>query len=62
MIVDRKPEYLQSLVRELCRLSHETEWVEFKVGNEKPDSIGEYISALANSAAYCGKVHAYYDG
>ena len=59
MTVDRNPEYLQSLVRELCRLSDETEWVEFKVGNEQPDAIGEYISALANSAAYSGKVHAY---
>ena len=59
MTVDRNPEYLQSLVRELCRLSDETEWVEFKVGNEQPDAIGEYISALANSAAYAGKVHAY---
>ena len=59
MTVDRNPEYLQSLVRELCRLFDETEWVEFKVGNEQPDAIGEYISALANSAAYSGKVHAY---
>ncbi len=59
MTVDRPLEYLQSLVRELCRLPHETEWVEFKVGNDKPEIIGEYISALANAAAYCGKVHAY---
>lgn len=60
MTVDRNTEYLQSLLRELCRLHRdEIEWVEFKVGNEQPDLIGEYISALANAAAYCGKVHAY---
>ena len=59
MTVDRPLEYLQSLVRELCRLPHETEWVEFKVDNDQPENIGEYISALANAAAYCGKVHAY---
>lgn len=28
----------------------ENEWIEFKVNNEKPEMIGEYISALANSA------------
>lgn len=28
----------------------ENEWIEFKVNNVKPDMIGEYISALANSA------------
>ena len=59
MTVERPLEYLQSLVRELCRLPHETEWVEFKVDNDQPENIGEYISALANAAAYCGKVHAY---
>lgn len=28
----------------------ENEWIEFKVNNEKPEMIGEYISALANTA------------
>ena len=28
----------------------ESEWIEFKVDNEKPEMIGEYISALANAA------------
>lgn len=41
-------ENLVSLVRELQRLGWETQWVEFKVDNAKPDEIGEYISALAN--------------
>ncbi len=29
----------------------ETEWLEFKHNNENPQEIGEYISAIANSAA-----------
>lgn len=51
--------YAASLVRELCALPKETEWVEFKVNNADPDEIGEYISALANSAALAGKARAY---
>jgi ATP-dependent DNA helicase RecG len=52
-------EYYQNLVQELLKLSKETEWVEFKHNDERPDDIGGYISALANSAALCGKSHAY---
>jgi predicted HTH transcriptional regulator len=55
----RTKDYLIGLVRELCRLSHETEWVEFKVNNTDPQTIGEYISALANAAALHGKTYAY---
>lgn len=51
--------YLQGLVRELQKLPRETEWVEFKVDNDDPQSIGEYISALSNSAALVGKTHGY---
>lgn len=47
----RSVEYLQSLVRELAKLPDETEWVEFKCNNKQPQMIGEYISALSNSAA-----------
>lgn len=59
MSTDRNEEYLTALVRELCKLPHETEWVEFKVDNCDPNEIGEYISALANSAALSGKAFAY---
>lgn len=41
---------LMALVDELRALPKETEWIEFKVNNDAPDDIGEYISALANSA------------
>ncbi len=48
-------DYGAALVGELSRLPQETEWVEFKVNHAKPEDIGEYISALANSAAILGK-------
>jgi hypothetical protein len=53
------PEYLQSLVLELCKAPRETGWLEFKVNEHEPAAIGEYISALANSAALDGKAFAY---
>ena len=39
------------LVRELCKLPSETEWVEFKASITDPCKIGETISALANATA-----------
>lgn len=38
------PEYLHSLLAELCKLPEETSWVEFKENNAKPQDIGEYLS------------------
>ncbi len=55
----RSIEYLQSLVRELVKLPSEAEWVEFKCNNKEPQMIGEYISALSNSAALCERPKAY---
>jgi ATP-dependent DNA helicase RecG len=51
--------YLTSLLRELLKLPKEMEWVEFKQNRAVPVEIGEYISALSNSAALNGKTHAY---
>ncbi|WP_027858411.1 RNA-binding domain-containing protein [Marinobacterium jannaschii] len=59
MPIEKSFEQLISLLRELCKLPNETEWVEFKRNNDKPELIGEYISALANSAALQGKQSAY---
>jgi len=59
MTTIRTPEYLQGLVQELCKLPGETEWVEFKENNANPEEIGEYVSALANSAVLAGKAFAY---
>lgn len=56
---DRLADYLASLVRELCALPRETEWVEFKLNDAEPQAIGEYLSALANAAALVGKAFAY---
>jgi ATP-dependent DNA helicase RecG len=56
---DRPADYLVSLLRELCELPRETEWVEFKMKSAEPQAIGEHISALANSAALMGKAFAY---
>ncbi len=43
---------MQILLKDLQALPKECEWVEFKVNNSKPEDIGEYISALSNSACY----------
>jgi len=59
MAIIRSNKYLMSIIKELRKLPGETEWVEFKGNNSKPEEIGEYISALANSAALAGKVNAY---
>lgn len=57
--MSRTEDYLTSLLQELRRLPKETGWVEFKHNNKDPKEIGEYISALSNSAALNGKIHAY---
>ena len=44
-------EYLCSLLESLVNLPHETEWVEFKLNNADPEDIGQYLSAISNSAA-----------
>jgi len=59
MTIERPLEYLRSLLKELSSLPNETEWVEFKHNNDDAPLIGEYISALANSAALFGKKSAY---
>ena len=56
---DTITEYFRGIVNEVRKLSHETEWLEFKHNNDNPEKIGEYISALSNSAALCGKTKAY---
>ena len=41
---------LVSLLLQLASLPQETEWIELKHNNSDGVEIGEYISALANSA------------
>ena len=52
-------EYLNGLVTELRKLPTETGWVEFKVDNSNPEDIGEYLSALSNTAALQDKTNGY---
>lgn len=42
---------LDDLLTALAALPQETEWVEFKHNRAEPEDIGEYLSALSNSAA-----------
>jgi len=50
---------LVDLVRGLCALPREAEWVEFKQNLTNPDEIGEYLSALSNAAALEGRQNGY---
>lgn len=54
-VPSRSQQYLSGLVRELRGLPTETEWTELKTNNADGQAIGEYISALANTAALEGK-------
>lgn len=54
-----KLESLIQLVNKLIELPKEAEWVEFKLNNDNPAEIGEYISALSNSSAVHDKNNAY---
>lgn len=55
----RTAAYLPELVDELRKLSAETAWVEFKHNRADPQAIGEYLSALSNSAALNDKPAGY---
>ncbi len=52
-------EDLSTLLVQLAALSEEAEWVEFKTNFKDPDEIGQYLSALSNSAALKRKPTAY---
>ena len=48
---------MKALIDKLCAEKAETEWLEFKVNNFNPQLIGEYLSALSNSACLCGRAN-----
>ena len=54
-----KPKELEILLKDLQALPKECEWVEFKVNNSNPQDIGEYLSALSNSASYHQQQYGY---
>jgi len=49
----------KELLDELLSYEQETEWIEFKKNNSNPEEIGEYISALSNSACLSKRNHGY---
>ena len=49
----------ENSVLNLLSLPHETEWLEIKHNIAIPEQIGQYISALSNSAAIAGEDTAY---
>lgn len=59
MSLSYSKEYLIDTVKELLKSGIETEYLEFKTNKYIPDDIGEYISALSNSAAILGRTTAY---
>lgn len=59
MSIVRDNEYILTLIKELIKQPNETEWLEFKHNNHDKEMIGEYISALSNSATLNGKINAY---
>jgi len=50
---------LTALLDRLRAEPRETEWLEFKSNRYEPQVLGEYLSALANSASLLGKPRAY---
>ncbi len=54
-----KDEEFKNRVKSLLFLPKETEWVEFKLNQSDPQEIGEYISALSNSAALHREISGY---
>lgn len=55
----RPVDYYVGLLNEFRKLPSEAEWFEFKHNNVDPEEIGEYCSALVNSALLSGKTMAY---
>ena len=50
----------REFIENLIRSHEEKEWVEYKENWFNKDELGEYISALSNSAAYHGEEFAYF--
>lgn len=43
---------IKQIVLDLCALSDEQEWFEFKENWFQPEALGEYVSALSNAAGF----------
>ena len=51
---------IEKIVMDLCKNDTEQEWFEFKENWYQPETLGEYISALSNAAAFHHKKYAYF--
>lgn len=51
---------IKELLNELFQYKKEREWFEYKENWFQPIALGEYISALSNSAALVGKKYGYF--
>ena len=50
---------IKPIIEDVRKHQYESPWVELKRNNYSPQEIGEYISALANTAALFNQEHAY---
>ena len=50
---------IAAIINEARSNSSELPWIEFKTNNADPQTIGEYVSAMSNTAALFGKAHAF---
>lgn len=50
---------INEIIEEARKHSYELPWIEFKHNNYDPQAIGEYVSALANTAALFNQEHAF---
>ena len=51
---------IKSIVKDLCAYDDEQEWFEFKENWFQPETLGEYVSAMSNAAAFHYKKYAYF--
>ena len=50
---------INSIIEEARKYLYEQPWIEFKHNNHDPQEIGEYLSALSNTAALFNQEHAF---
>lgn len=51
---------VKKIVPDLCKYKDEQEWFEFKVNWFEPRTLGEYVSALSNAAAFHNRKYAFF--
>jgi len=54
-----KEKEFNELIEEILSYDYENEWIEYKLNNYEPQLIGEYLSALSNSAGSNKTKHGY---